>query len=332
MSTKSAARTRRRSTLPRGPVLLMLVSIPIMSAMALRTTSATDPSRAPLRLDAAEARRTGQEIELRGHAELPAPLVEVVEPRGLVPLAVKADGSAIALAERQGLDPATLVVAYADGSQLRVDMDGLLAAAFSPDGSWLAASDGGGRLWRISLDGTPPEPIADGPYGGPLVIEPPGSILALAVASVEAPFTAHLVRVDASGATLPLIDEELVYDMQPLDGGGLAVIAHRPNGTVVERLGNGAPHTVVALGAGAVNVSVAADLSLIAWERAGEILVRSDAGERRIASGTRPRVSPDGSMLVFDTDAGTRVFTPDGSLLAALAGRAMVLLCGECRP
>lgn len=333
MSTTRAARMRRRSTLPRGPILLMLVSVPLVSTVALRAASATGPSAAPVRLEAAEARRAGQQIELLGRTDLPAPLLEVVDPGGLIPLAVTADGSAVALVDRPGMDPATLVVAHADGSQLRFAMDGLLAAAFAPDGSWLAASDGGGRLWRVPLDGTQPAPLADGPYGGPLLVEPTGSILALAVASVEAPFTARLVRVDAGGAVTPqLVDEDLVYGMLSLEGGDLAVVAHHPDGTVVEVLRHGALRPVTSLGPGAINVSVSADLRTIAWERAGEIYVRSDGGERHVASGTQPRVSPDGSMVAFETGAGSRVAAPDGSLLAVLAGSALVLPCGECRP
>jgi hypothetical protein len=331
MSTNSAALARRRSTLPGGPALLLLVTIPLVSTIALRATSAADPSAAPALLDASQARRAGQLIELRRHPDLPAPLVEVVGTGPLTPIAVTADGSAIALADRPGLDPATLVIAAADGSQVRVQMDGLLAAGFAPDGSWLAASDGTGRLWRISRDGALPAPLADGPFAGPILVEPSGSILTLAVASVEAPFTARLVRLNAvSGGTVELVDEELVYDVQPLRQGGLAIIAHHPDGTVVESLRDGALHVVAGLGAGAINVSVSADERTIAWERNGEVYVRSDAGEVRIATGTRPRISPDGSMLTIETNGGGRALAPDGSLLAALAGPAVLLPCGEC--
>jgi hypothetical protein len=330
MSTNSAALARRRTTLPGGPALLLLVTIPLVSTIALRATSAADPSAAPALLDASQARRAGQLIELRRHPDLPAPLVEVVGTGPLTPIAVTADGSAIALADRPGMDPATLVIAAADGSQVRVQMDGLLAAGFAPDGSWLAASDGTGRLWRISRDGTLPAPLADGPFAGPILVEPSGSILALAVASVEAPFTARLVRLDAaSGSTVQLVDEQLVYDVQPLQG-GLAIIAHHPDGTVVESLRDGALRVVAGLGAGAVNVSVSADEETIAWERNGVVYVRSHAGELGIATGTRPRLSLDGSMLTVDTDGGSRVLAADGSLLAVLAGPAMLLPCGEC--
>ena len=49
-----------------------------------------------------------------------------------------ADGSLVAVADRIGPLATELVLAHANGDQLRVPMGGLLGATFAADGSWLA--------------------------------------------------------------------------------------------------------------------------------------------------------------------------------------------------
>ena len=55
--------------------------------------------------------------------------------------------------------------------------------------------------------------------------------------SVEAPYRSELVRTAPDGTATTLTSESLVYGVQPLSDGTLAVVAHRPAGTVVMRLG-----------------------------------------------------------------------------------------------
>ena len=74
--------------------------------------------------------------------------------------------------------------------------------------------------------------------------------------SVEAPYRSELVRTAPDGTATTLTSESLVYGVQPLGDGSLAVVAHRPAGTVVMRLGDGTPTVLVDLGPDAVNVAV----------------------------------------------------------------------------
>jgi hypothetical protein len=338
MSAIRGAPLSRPALFHRAPLLALMLLMPLAATFALRAGSFADPMR-PLRLDAVQARGAGVAVEIRAHPELPATVLEVLGgPGGTAAtspsiLAAADGGSAVALAERRGQDPTTLVVALASGDQLSIPFDGLLAAAFSPDGSWLAVSDGQGQLWRVDARDGRSDLLADGPVAGTLQVEADGSILGLAVASIEAPFTSRLVRIDpSSGTTATLSDEELVYDVQPLSAGALALVVHRPGATLVQQLVNGETSLVTDLGPGAVYVSVSADLRVMAWERAGQVYAR--AGEEstvRIGPGANPRLAADGSLLLVDVESETRAYAPDGRLLANLSGPAILLPCGGCR-
>ena len=58
--------------------------------------------------------------------------------------------------------------------------------------------------------------VAAGPFTGQPAIEADGSVLALRVPSVEAPYRSELVRVAPDGTDHALTDESLVYGVQPL--------------------------------------------------------------------------------------------------------------------
>jgi hypothetical protein len=337
MSVLHGAPTRRPSRVPRAPILALALALPMTATLVLRAGSVADPDRGVIHLAPEQAARAGLRLDLRPHPELPARLLEVrggalarAGGRATV-LAATPDGSRVAVADSVGQDPASLVVAALDGGQLRVPFDGLLAAAFAPDGSWLAVSDGLGRLWQVDATDGGSSLVADGPFIGTLVVEAAGSILALAVPSVEAPYRSRLVRIQPGGAAEPISDEELVYDVAPLAGGALAVVAHRPQGTLVERVVDGASRTLVDLGPGAVHVAVSADLRVVAWQRDGYVFSRTgEEAAIRIGPGERPRVAPDGSMLLFAAAEGERAYRPDGTLLAELDGPAILLDCGGC--
>jgi hypothetical protein len=157
-----------------------------------------------------------------------------------------------------------------------------------------------------------------------------GSLLVLSVPSVETPYRSRLLRLDPeSGAVTALSTDELVYAGFPLEGGGVAVVAHRPDGTLVRRVAAAATQVLATLGPGAVNVSVAPNGTL-AYEVAGQILMIDgpQAAPRRIGPGTRPCLAADGSRLLLRRGSQTVVIGPDRSTLfstgelAGLAGTA----------
>jgi hypothetical protein len=122
--------------------------------------------------------------------------------------------------------------------------------------------------------------------------------------------------------------------VQPLGDGSLALIAHRPSGTVVLRVAGSGATSLAELGADAVNVAVQRGAEALAWERAGEIfLQRLPAGRvERIASGTHPRFSPDGGTLLVDLPNGTQLIETDGTLVATFSSQLGFAGCTECAP
>ena len=330
MSATLVAHGHRRPVthMPRLARLAMPVGVAVLAAAL---ASAEVPSAA-LRLSAAEAARAGISIALVSHRIGASNVVEI-EPShasDLTPLAVSEGGGQVALADRIGEVSGSLTVAQADGSQIRVQMHGLLGATFAQGGEWLAVVDGQGAVWRVDPLSGRSAAVAEGPFIGTPVALQDGSLLVIAVPSVEAPYRSRLQRLDpASGETTTLSSEELVYAGFPLEGGGVAVVAHRPDGTVVTRVAAGATGLLATLGPGAVNVTVAPD-GRLAYEVAGQILMVDGPGgtPRPLGSGTRPCLAPDGSHLLFRRGSQTIVIGPDQSTVfrtdepAALAGAA----------
>src|SRR2546427_712711 len=76
-----------------------------------------------------------------------------------------------------------LRIAHPDGSQVRTALPGVTGAAFAPDGAWLAAVDGRGRIWRVDSQSGSASRLADGPFAGAVTFEPGGTVVAIAVAS-----------------------------------------------------------------------------------------------------------------------------------------------------
>jgi hypothetical protein len=293
---------------------LVIVGLSALPGAMVVTTSGAPPSSGPLRLTAAEAARRGLALGLTVHAAFGAPVLtaslpeagEAPDPRQL--LDVAGGGGMAAVADRIGPLATELIVARADGEQLRVPMAGLLGASFAEDGTWLAAIDGAGTLHHVStVDGAVLH-LADGPFIGDPVVTPAGDVLALAVSSVEAPYRSRLVRVSSSGEVgEPLTDDELVYSVTQLEDGSLAVVAHRPGGgSEVRRASNGTVTTLADLDPGAIHVAVSADGSQLAWEIADDGVYLRGAGGHvgRLGAGARPRFSPDGHAILVDRPDG----------------------------
>jgi len=341
MSARSRAPARHPHARPRGGLRRTMTLLPLVIALAAGAAgiASAEPPRGVTRLNASEAARSGLAIALERHTELDPRLVEMradgTGPRGRL-LAVAPDAGMLAVADR--IDPvgATLSLASADGSQLRIAVPGLLAAAFAPDASWLAVIDGSGSLWNVAVESGVLNRLAGGPFLGPVTVEPGGTVLLASVASVEAPFVSRLVRFDpADGSVARLSADQLVYGSTLLADGSIAVVAHQPGGTVVRQLTTLGERHLADLGAGAINVAISLDGTRIAWERHADgvyVLEPEKGGARRIAAGARPRFAPDGGSLLVDDGEGTLLLGLDGSRLARLSGSADFAACvGGCQ-
>ena len=328
MSASQGAIVRRR--LAGDPRIAVLAALPLVATLLAAGVASADLPPGVVRLSPADAERVGSTIHLVRRPLPGATLVEVDPPgSGASLLAVSADGRAVALADQLGELSGVLTLAMDDGSQLRIPFPGLLSAAFAPDGSWLAVVDGRGALWQLDAASGDRELLLDGPFVGPPIVVEDGSLLLLAVPSVEAPYRSHLVSVAPDDLTLrPISDAELVYGAFQLDGGTLAVVAHDAGaGTTVRRLTSGRERPWLELGDGAINVAVARN-GLVAFERPGEgilLLEGSASPPHGIGSGSQPCFGPDGSVLLVRRDDRRVALAVDGSVLAVadhLAGLA----------
>jgi hypothetical protein len=250
-------------------------------------------------------------------------------------LAIASDGSAAAVASQIGPDPATLTIARWDGTERSIALPGVIGAGFSPDGSWMAVIDGAGSIWHVPAGDVAPSRMADGPYIGSPVVEADGSVLALRVSSIEAPIVSRLVRVAPDGNVVTLADDQLVYGAQLMANGSIAYAAHQGSRTLLKQLAAGKSQQLADLGEDAVNVVLAPSLDAVAFERGGEVFLRSlrDHADVPLGSGTQPQFAPDGDSLLVQRPSGSVLLTLDGRPLAAFDDQAGFGGCGAgCRP
>jgi hypothetical protein len=327
MSASQGAIVRRPAGDPR---IAPFVTVPLLATLLAAGLASAEPQAGVTRLSAAEAERSGSVVDLRSTRVGAATLVEV-EPAGdgMSLLAVTDDGRAVALADRVGQASGVLTLAGVDGAQLQIPFNGLLAATFVADGSWLAVVDGHGALWKVDAASGHADLLADGPFVGSPVIDEDGSLVMLAVPSVEAPYQSRLVRLaPATRIAESLSEVELVYAAFPLEIGDLAIVAHGVGGTTVRQLTAGGERLLADLGIGAVNVAVARD-GQIAFERDGVGVFLVDAPgstPRSVGAGSRPCFDPEGSLLLVRRGSQRVALSIDGSVqaetdrLAAIAG------------
>ena len=310
--------------------------IPLL--LAFLVAGATSAGRPPevLRISAADAARSGALIGLLQHPAGSASLLEVRAPAPGTLLAVSADGSQAAVADEVGQTSGSLTLAHADGSQLRLALPGLLAAGFALDASWLAVVDGRGALWRIDTTTGQAAQLGDGPFLGSPIATADGSLVLLAVSSVEAPFRSRVVRVaPSSGAVTALSDDELDYAGFPLADGAVAVVSHQPDGPAVRRVAAGASQLIANLEPGAIDVVVAPDGRRIAYELgAGGVFLLDGLGSRSrsLGSGSHPCFAPDASSLLVRRGSGSAALALDGSVLAATQRPSGLAGAAGCLP
>jgi hypothetical protein len=318
MSASEGAIARRHP--PGNPRIAAYLAVPIILVLVAAGVASAELPPGVTRVSAADAERTGSAIRLRSQPIRGATLVQVEAPAaGMSLMAVSADGSHVALADQLGEASGLLTLASIDGEQLRIATPGLLAASFASDGTWLAVIDGRGALWRVDAVSGWSAMLAEGPFIGSPVVEADGSLLLLAVPSVQAPYQSQPIRLaPATGAATRLSDEDLVYGAFPLDGGDLAIVAHEIDGNMVRRISGSRDKVLVDLGIGAVNVAVAGN-GRIAYERnrQGVYLVDTPGlAARRVGAGSRPCFSPDGSSILVRRGDQTLALDLDGSVLA----------------
>ncbi len=323
-----------RRTLP-----LLAAAVLIMSLLAAGAVQAEPPPPAA-RYDPAAARSAGVAVAVTRRRIGEQTLIDATLPRfGSTPndpvsearrlLATSRDGGLVASTDSYGGRPGALSIATADGSLVRSELEGVLASAFAADGSWAATIDGAGRMWRVETQGGAATRLADGPFTAPIAFDADGSLLTIAVSSVEAPASADLARVEpVTGRVVRLTAGELLSGFSRLDSGGVAYFVSNPDGsTSVRSLGLGAGGEPLAdLGAAAIHVSISATGGQIAFERAGQGVFIQERGAgiaHRISGGAIPRVSPDGSRVMVLAAGGTDILDLRGRRLAHMAGPAV---------
>lgn len=334
----SASRGALARPCPTGDprILALLAALLSLSVLAVGVASA-DPPAGVSKLSAGDAERAGATIQLKRRAVGASTLVEVgSQASGLELVAISPDGSQAAMTDQLAEATGSLILAGADGSQFRIRLPGILGAAFAADAAWVAVVDARGSLWRIDAGTGRPDLLADGPFIGSPIVADDGSLLLLAVPSVEAPYRSMLVRLaPATGIATPVSDDELVYQAFPLDDGGLAIVAHEPGRTVVRHLTGGDEALIGDLGPGAINVAVSPDGRRVAFERDGAGIFLIDApgsAPRRIGTGSRPCFDADGSALLVRRESESMVLAPDGSILAVAGELAAFAGSTGCLP
>nr|MDP9467377.1 hypothetical protein [Chloroflexota bacterium] len=200
----------------------------------------------------------------------------------------------------------------------------------------LAVVDGRGALWQVDAATGAAAPVADGPFLGSPVAAADGSLMLLAVSSVEAPIHSRLVRVTPSGGAItPLSGDGLAYAGFPLTDGRVAVVAHEAGRTVVRHVATGESQLLVDLGPGAINVVVSPNGREIAYEVAGRgifLLDRPGATPRSLGAGSRPCFAADASSLLVKRGTGTAALALDGTVLARTDREAGLAGSAGCLP
>jgi hypothetical protein len=323
----------------RPPLTILTMLAVLMSIGGAGLASAQPPPPAAVVLTADAAARAGLVIPLdvtplMGDAVVQLGLApagagsEAVRRTALRVLSAAPGGSAVAIADRIDDPVGGLTIAQADGSQVRTAFPGVAGAAFAPDGSWLAAVDGQGRVWRVDPKSGSASRLADGPFAGALAFARDGALLVIEVASVEAPYASRLVRIDPDGhvATVSTIDEPLVLSAQPLSDGSLAAVVHPLGGGIaVRRVTPRGSSLITDLGMSTADVAVSPDGGFVAYALADDGVYLVDVARRvthRLGEGAMPRFAPGAAALLLQSDRGSVVIDYDGQTIQTFASPA----------
>jgi hypothetical protein len=229
-------------------------------------------------------------------------------------MSVAPGGSAVAIADRIDDPAGGLTIAHPDGSQVRTALPGVTGAVFAPDGAWLAAVDGRGRIWRVDSQSGSASRLADGPFAGAVTFEQSGAVVAIAVASVEAPYSSRLVRIDPQDgrlADVAGIDAPLVLAAQPLTDGSLAAVIHPLGGGIaVRRVTHLGSAPLTDIGPSAADVAVSPDGDFVAYAVANDGVYLIDVRRgvtARLGDGDLPRFAPNARALLVQASGGRTI-------------------------
>jgi hypothetical protein len=343
MSTRHRSRPRRL----RGAAGAAL-AVTLAGSLGLVSSVAAQPPPAVTMLSAEQARRTGRAISTATLTVAGQRLVTVsaaqnpgrslsaggddpgdperIRRQAMRLLDVSDDGT-LALADAIEEQDGGLSLADSSGAQLTVSLPGVAGARFAPAGGWLAVVDGTGRAWRVERETGTATSLADGPFAGILGFRRDGALLLVALPSVEAPFTASLVELDPGSGRVRTLDGAdsvgLVLAAAELPDGAIGLVAHRPGeGVAYLRLAAGALSEMAGLAPDAVDVSISADGSAVAYALADghAFLVRPEAHTAvDLGTGALPRVAGDGHAVAVVRDGQTAVVDEAGRELQRVA-------------
>lgn len=351
---------RHRTT--RGGRTRLRAAIPILIAMSLASLSgaqlvSADPPPTAQTMTPDQARASGSGVGVRRHLERSGEILELQMPAalrgtGALPLPANerarrdaarflgtASNGAVATADGIGDPHAGIAVTSADGSQARTALSGVAGAAFAADGSWLAAVDAAGRLWRIEARSGAASQLAAGPYTGSVHFTRTGDLLLVEGASSDSIFPSVVVRFSPATRKATVVDTEdgFVFSAIELADSSIAVIAHAFGGGVaVRRVTERSAELLASLDPNAIDPSLSADGSRIGYSVGGAVFLHDVASgsTRGIGRGEMPRMADDGGSLLVLRDGGTMLLAADGTKLDQFATAAVGWggCGGECRP
>jgi hypothetical protein len=337
-------------------VVLVLIAMSLASLGGAQLVSA-DPPPTARTMTAEQARTSGSAIGVRRHAERAGEILELQMPAAIIgtgPVGLPANerarreaarflgstaNGAVAIADGIGDPHAGIAVTSADGSQAHTALSGVAGAAFAADGSWLAAVDAVGRLWRIEARTGTATQLASGPYTGSVHFTRTGDLLLVESASNDSIFPSVVVRFSPATRRSTMVDEEdgFVFSATELTDASIAVTAHVFGGGVaVRRVTDGSSELLATLDPNAIDPSLSRDGSRIAYSAGGAVYLHDVAigTTHGIGRGEMPRMAIDGSSLLVLRDGKATLLAADGAELDRFATATVGWgSCGEgCRP
>jgi len=204
------------------------------------------------------------------------------------------------------------------------------AAAFAPDGTWVAVVDGAGRLWRVDLAtdaatklATPGNGLVFGVW---LRFNGPDELIVNLVRSSTVPLPMFVASVDLNKMSVQfLTDDGWDWGGWPQSDGSLVYSSVLPDGGALQLERRAADGSVEAW----------ANLGIVQWldvnssgfaafsNADGNAFLRTPEGKLiNLGQGAVPRFSPDGSHIAVAIGGGTSVRSFDlaGALSAEVLG------------